>query len=112
MVNRWNDPADEANPHRSEERQRVRDELETRLARGGVALTGSESDEQIVALADALEAFEHARARRGGDSMVNTPESSRPDDQRLVVPARRDDESVDQYIGRLREAARRLSHAF
>ena len=108
MVDRWNDQADETNPHRSEERQRVRDELEARLTRSGVALTGSESDQQIVALADALEAFEHARARRGGDSMVNTPESSRPDDQRFVIPVRRDDESVEQYLGRLRDAARRI----
>jgi hypothetical protein len=108
MVNRWHDPADEASPLRSQERQRVRDELEGRLTRSGIALTGTESDEQIVALADSLEAFESARARRGGDSMVNTPESSRPDDARLVIPVRRDDESVEQYLGRLREATRRL----
>jgi hypothetical protein len=40
--------------------------------------------------------------------MINTPESSRPDDSRLVTPARRDDESVEHYLGRLREATRRL----
>jgi hypothetical protein len=89
---------------RSDERQRVREELEGRLARGGVGLTGSETDERLVDLSNALEAFDLARARAGGDSMVNTPESSQPDDKRFVLPLRRDDESVERYLVRLRGA--------
>lgn len=117
MANRWddsrkadNDPTSDpaASPGSGQERERVRDDLELRLTRSGVALTGSESDDQIVALSDAVEAFETVRARRGGDSMVNTPESSRPDDARFVIPIRRDDESVDQYIRRVRAATERL----
>jgi hypothetical protein len=108
MMNRRNDAADEEGEFSSDERQRVRDELESRLLRSGVALTGGESDDQIVALSNAVEAFETARARRGGDSMVNDPHSSRPEDDRFVIPVRRDDESVDQYLGRLRGATRRL----
>jgi hypothetical protein len=99
----WGTPADES-PGRSDERERVREELEGRLFAIGVLLTGSESDEQIVRLADAVEAFDAARARAGGDSMVNTRGSSRPDDPRLVLPARRDDESVERYIARIRVA--------
>jgi hypothetical protein len=101
----WNSPADEElNPMRAEEREAVREELEARLASSGVDLTGVESDEQILDLLDAVEAFDLARARRGGDSIVNTPESTQPDSSNLVIPARRDDETVSQYLARLRRA--------
>jgi hypothetical protein len=109
MADRWNTTDDDISPLRKEQRQRVREELEARLDADGVKLHGSESDGQIIALSNALESFDVARQRVGGDSMVNTAESSRPDDPRLVVPARRDDESVDQYIGRIHEATRRLA---
>jgi hypothetical protein len=92
-------------PARAEERNAVRDELEGRLIRSGVLLSGSENDEQILAIADAVEAFDAARSAAGGDSMVNTPESSQPDDPHFVLPRRRDDESVEQYVIRLRDAA-------
>ena len=100
----WDVPADEPEA-RSDERKLVREELEGRLFGNGVMLTGSETDDQIVRLADAVEAFESARARAGGDSMVNTPESSRPENPRFVRPVRRDDESVERYILRIRAAA-------
>jgi hypothetical protein len=41
--------------------------------------------------------------------MTNTFESSPPDDPRFVIPLRRDDESTDQYITRIRVATRRLA---
>ena len=103
----WDVPADEPEA-RSDERELVREELEGRLFESGVKLTGSETDEQIVRLADAVEAFDSARARAGGDSMVNTPYSTRSDDPRFVLPVRRDDESVEQYLGRIRSAAERI----
>jgi hypothetical protein len=105
---RWGTPADEP-PARNEERELVREELEGRLFAAGVMLTGSESDEQIVRLADAVEAFDAARARAGGDSMVNTPASTRPDDPRFVLPVRHDDESADRFIARIRAAADRIA---
>lgn len=92
-------------PARAEERNAVRDELEGRLNRSGVVLSGSESDEQILAIADAVEAFDASRAAAGGDSQVNTPESSQPDDPHYVLPRRRDDEPVEQYVRRVRDAA-------
>ncbi|HVE32649.1 MAG TPA: hypothetical protein VNC18_03735 [Gemmatimonadaceae bacterium] len=92
-------------PARAEERNAVRDELEGRLIRSGVLLSGAESDEQIVALADAVESFEAARAAAGGDSMINTQESTQPEDPHYVLPRRRDDEPVEQYVIRLRDAA-------
>ena len=109
MSDRWNNPAEESNPHRTEERERVREELEARLDANGVKVTGFESDEQIVALSDALELFDATRERMGVDSMTNTLESSQPDDPRFVIPLRRDDESTDQYIARIQAATRRLA---
>jgi len=109
MPDRLNNLPDESNPLRTEERERVRDELEARLQANGVRFTGSESDDQIVALSNAFELFDAARERAGADSMTNTFESSRPDDSRFVVPQRRDDESTDQYVARIRAAARRLA---
>lgn len=103
----WDRLADEP-VERTDERELVREELEGRLFGSGVMLTGSETDDQIVRLADAVEAFDQARARAGGDSMVNTPSSTRPDDARFVLPVRRDDESVDQYLGRIRTAAQAM----
>src|SRR5689334_24191591 len=101
MADRWNNPADDTNQLRTEERERVRDELEGRLEANGVRLTGSESDEQIVALSNAFELFDSARERAGADSMINTFESTRPEDSRYVIPIRRDDESTEQYIARI-----------
>ena len=104
----WNTPADEP-AARSDERELVREELEGRLFDSGVKLTGSESDDQIVRLADAVEAFDAARARAGGDSMVNTPSSSSPDNPRFVLPVRRDDESIERYLARIRVAAEAIA---
>jgi hypothetical protein len=56
-----------------------------------------------------VEEFEARVARLGGDSMVNTPESSDPDEERFVVPIRRDDELVEAYVTRVRHAANRLA---
>lgn len=92
-------------PARAEERNGVRDELEGRLTRSGVLLNGAESDDQILSIADAVEAFEAARAAAGGDSMINSPESSQPEDPHFVLPRRRDDETVEEYVTRVRDAA-------
>jgi hypothetical protein len=100
----WNNPAeDRDNPHRLEERQHVRDELEARLRERDVDLRGDESDAEIILMIDAIEEFEGLRARAGGDSFTNTPQSSQPDDERFVVPQRRDDEGVQQFVRRVRE---------
>ena len=105
-VTDWNDPADEnANPRRTEERDAVRQELIGRLASHSIEVCGDESDDQIARLMDAVERFDSAVARVGGDSMVNDPRSSRPEDPSLVVPLRRGDESADAHIARVNAAA-------
>lgn len=105
----WNDPNEDANnPRRASERAAVREEIAARLSERGVALTGDESDEQIVRLLDAVDDFERARALVGGDSMINDPRSSAPEDPTLVIPARRGDEPPERYVERIRAATGRL----
>ena len=105
----WNDPAEEErNPHRAEERRHTRDELEARLRERRIALTGDESDEDVLSIVNAVETFEGRLSQLGEDSFVNTPESSQPDDEHLVIPKRNDDESAAVYAARIVAAAERL----
>jgi hypothetical protein len=105
----WNDPAeDERNPHRSEERRAARDEMESRLRERRIALAGDESDEDVLLIVNAVESFEGRLAQLGADSFVNTPESSEPDDERLVLPKRNGDETAAAYAARIVAAAERL----
>jgi hypothetical protein len=96
------------NPLRSEERRRVRDEVTARLRHRGATLEGSESDEELLALANAVDAFERAVMQSGGDLMVDTPESSQPDNPEHVLPRRRADERADAYARRIHDAADRV----
>jgi len=108
-MSQWNDPADEErNPHRAEERRHARDELEARLRERRIELTGDESDEDVLLILNAVETFEGRLAQLGEDSFVNTPESSQPDDARLVVPRRHGDETAPAYAARIVAAAERL----
>lgn len=93
------------NPLRDEQRHAVRDELEGRLRHRGAAVTGSESDDEIVDLSNAVDRFERAVMQAGGDLMVDTPESSSPDNPAHVLPQRRADEAVDSYVHRINTAA-------
>jgi hypothetical protein len=108
-MSQWNDPADEErNPHRAEERRRTRDELEARLRERRIEITGDESDDDVLLIVNAVEVFEGRLAQLGEDSFVNTPESSQPDDARLVLPRRHADESAPTYAARIVAAAERL----
>lgn len=99
----------EVTPLRAEERGAVRTELEGRLARAGVTLTGDEGDDEVASLADAVERFEDAVIAVGGDRFVDAPESSGPEHPEHVLPNRGDDETVDGYVRRLLEAASRVA---
>ena len=61
----------------------------------------------IVELLNAVEEFETAVARRGGDSFTNAPDSENPDDPRFVLPRQRGDESLGDYAERIRNAVPR-----
>jgi hypothetical protein len=93
------------NPLRDEQRHAVRDELEARLRHRGASLSENESDEDVVELSNAVDRFERAVMQAGGDLMVDTPESSSPDNPANVLPQRRADEALDSYIRRIDTAA-------
>lgn len=98
-------------PHRREELDAVSAEIATRLEARGVALTGRESSEELVELLDAVERFERAVERHGGDLMVDEGPRGRarePDDVHFVLPARLPNESVASYLERLDEATRAI----
>jgi len=83
--------------------------VRNRLATRGVRLLGDESSNHLVQILDAVERFEVAVQRLGGDLMVDEDPEGRPivaepDDPRFVLPMRRDDETVAQYIQRIDSA--------
>ena len=95
-------------PHRAEERDAVVAEIAARLRDRGVALTGAERPEDIADLLAAVEQFEGAVERHGGDLMVDDLKSPQPDDTHFVLPRRERGEAMRAYIGRIDEATARL----
>ena len=102
------DRDNDLNPHRQEDVQHATEMVASNLRQRGVDVDGSEDSELLVRLLDAVETFDHARALRGADSFVNAPDSTQPDDERFVVPARNGDEPLDAYAKRVREAAAKI----
>ncbi|HEY0994812.1 MAG TPA: hypothetical protein VGD77_02355 [Gemmatimonadaceae bacterium] len=100
-----------ANPLRTDEHRAVRAELEQWLHERKIELNGSESDETLVAMVNAVEEYERCATAAGADLMVDTPESSDPDRPDLVLPRRGADERGDAYASRIRERAKQLGKA-
>jgi hypothetical protein len=96
---------------RDDERRRVADEMAARLRGRGVRLDGREAGEELANLLEAVEEFEGVVQAHGGDLMVDEPVRSggpvTPDDQAFVLPARRERESVSEFIERIAEATAR-----
>jgi hypothetical protein len=70
----------------------------------------SDADPEVVAqLLEAVERFESVVAALGGDSMVNTLDSSDPSRPQFVIPQRWADEGLRSYAARIRQSADRLS---
>lgn len=82
-----------------------------RLRRRGVSLTESETSSQLVRLLTAVEDFEQAVERSGGDNFINAPGGEDPENPNFVLPSRRADERVDSYIGRIESATERIDRA-
>jgi hypothetical protein len=103
----------EAYDSERDERRDVANEIAGRLRARGVHLTGHEDDEGLVRLLEAVERFESAVARRGGDLMVDEPAGAdrplQPDDSRFVLPRRQGSETVDTFIARIIIATERAS---
>lgn len=105
-MNRSSDAADD-------ERQRVAAEVASRLRRRGVQLSGSESEVELADIEESVEEFERAVERSGGDLMVDEPVAGdspiAPDETAFVLPARKANESVASFIGRISDATERIT---
>lgn len=105
-LNRSSDAADD-------ERQRVAAEVASRLRRRGIQLSGSESAVDLADLEEAVDEFERAVERSGGDLMVDEPVAGEspiaPDEATFVLPVRKANESVASFIGRISDATERIT---
>ena len=101
-----NEPRHDAAQQRDEER--AAETLVGQLTQRGVRLFGDESPAELGDIAHELDRFDSVRAALGVDSMRNAPDSALPEDPRVVLPARRDDESVVRYTARINAATELL----
>ncbi|MES2359855.1 MAG: hypothetical protein V4529_16070 [Gemmatimonadota bacterium] len=93
---------------RREERASLHEELLARLDQKGVQAAEGASDADLADLLSAIDEFESAVERAGGDLMVDSPDSSEPERPEFVLPHPRDDESIATYIRRVQSATVRL----
>ncbi len=93
----------------NQERAEVVAELAAKLRRRGVELTGKETSDEVGDLLDAVEDWEAIVERQGGDLYVDEG-GDEPDNPDFVLPKRRADERVAQYIRRIEEATEVLRH--
>jgi hypothetical protein len=91
------------------ERAGVVAELAAKLRRRGVELTGRETSDEIGDLLDAVEDWEAVVEREGGDLYVDEG-GDQPDSLDFVLPKRRSDERVGEYIVRIEQATELLRH--
>jgi hypothetical protein len=99
------------NPHRDDDVRRAAASVAGQLYQKGVDVSADEDADLLASLLSAVERFEEAVAARGGDSMVNAPDSKRPENRAFVVPQRRGDESLEAYAMRVNAAADALGGA-
>jgi hypothetical protein len=86
---------------------RVSQEIAGRLRSRGVDVYDSDSPDEVLQLVETVEEFERTVQSRGGDLMVDEPPTSgeaQPDDPHFLLPTRAADESVANYLRRLRAA--------
>ena len=96
---------------RERHRERVTHEIVARLGTRGVDVTESDSRDDVIAIADAVERFEQQVFALGGDLMVDEPppgQRGRPDEARFRLPLRAADETASQYVARLTRASDEL----
>ncbi|HEX3235764.1 MAG TPA: hypothetical protein VHR41_16315 [Gemmatimonadales bacterium] len=100
---------DALNPHRAEDQERAREHNQDILLQRGVKLFGEETDDELADLWSAVDRFESLVEARGGDTMVNAPDSSEPENPAMVLPERKPRESAGDYGRRIHEAADQLT---
>jgi hypothetical protein len=80
-------------------------ELRSRVHQKGVELDGTERPEELDDLLTAIDRFEAAVEDKGGDLMVNMPQSSPPENPGFVLPRRQPGEKIAEYAARVQQAA-------
>lgn len=89
---------------REQEREALHEELVSRLHQKGLMLSGDASDAELADLLSAIEQFEAAVEKAGGDLFVDSLQSSQPERPEWVLPHMRDDETVRDYTARVNQA--------
>ena len=97
------------NPHRDADRARASSVAASQLRHRGIDVDERESSDELAALLSAVERFESAVSALGGDRMVNSLDTDEHDDEALVLPRRRGDESLTAYAARVTQAAEKLA---
>ncbi len=92
---------------RDEERKALHSEMVARLHQKGVSIEGNARDDSLADLLSAIDEFEAAVVKAGGDLYVDSLDSSEPERPEWVLPRMRERESVEDYIGRVEKAAER-----
>jgi len=95
-------------PHRREEIAGAGMEISGRLLQKGIEVSSDEDPADLADLLSSVERFERAVENRGGDLFVNSPASTDPQDPAFVIPARRADESIRDYMRHIDEASAML----
>jgi hypothetical protein len=98
----------ELNPHRGEEQRRAREHAIAMLEQRGVRVHDTDSSEDLADLLEVVDRFVALVEALGGDTFVNAPDSSQPENPLFVLPVRAPGESVKAYIYRVDEARARL----
>lgn len=93
---------------RQQERAALHDEMLARLHQKGLAIGGDAPDGAVADLLSAIDQFEAAVVKNGGDLYVDSLDSSQPEREEWVLPRMRDDESVSAYTQRVQGATERL----
>ena len=87
---------------------RVTEEIAGRLRARGIEVNDTDTPDDVVRMLEAMEAFEQAVERAGGDLMMDEPppnQHGEPDDTHFLLPKRSADESALAYAERLAAAA-------
>ncbi len=92
----------------SEEMDNAMREAMARLQERGVNVSLHDDSDAVANVLEAVERFEMAVERRGGDLMVDTGNPEQPDDPRFVLPKRTHGESLVDYRARIDLAAHGL----
>ena len=95
----------------TDEQQRVAEQVADRLRKRGVTVHPKDAAEDIATLLEAVESFEAAVEKNGGDLMVDEPpagHTAEPDNPAFVLPERNNGESALAFASRIEAISAKL----